>query len=384
MMKLCLLTILACLASAKEVEYRQQFHQAKEVEYRQQFHQFMEKYGKQYNGDLEQEIRFNIFKENVLKTELHARTVASYTTGINQFSDLTQEEFEAGFLGGARPVGKSVFASASLHSSSSASLHSSSSDLPASVDWRDSGAITKVKDQGQCGSCWAFATTEQVEAYTAIASGGPAMELSAQQVTSCAPNAVLCGGNGGCEGSTPPLAYNYVQLFGHTTEENYPYISGSTMDTETCQYDVAATAPVATITGYDNLPSNDQAAIMAHLANVGPLAISVAASPWKDFTGGVFDGCSYDENIRLNHAVQLVGYGSGENGPYWIVRNSWGSGWGEDGYIFLKREEKPGCGTDSTTDGHVCENGPGQDELHVCGMCGMLFETSFPLGATSL
>merc|ERR550519_1096529 len=93
MMKLCLLTILACLASAKEVEYRQQFHQSKEVEYRQQFHQFMEKYGKQYNGDMEQEIRFNIFKENVLKTELHARTVASYTTGINQFSDLTQEEF---------------------------------------------------------------------------------------------------------------------------------------------------------------------------------------------------------------------------------------------------------------------------------------------------
>jgi cathepsin L len=347
---------------------------ATELQYRQQFQDFKEKFGKVYSGAEEEEARFNIFKENVLKTELHAKTKSSYTTGVNKFSDITQEEFESSFLGGARPIGPSV----------STSSRRSSSSLPDSVDWRDSGAITGVKDQGSCGSCWAFAATEQVEAYTAIAAGEPAMELSAQQVTSCAPNAVLCGGNGGCEGSTPPLAYNYVQLFGHTTEEVYPYISGSTMDTETCQYDVSGTAPVATITGYDNLPSNDQDAVMAHIANVGPLAISVAASDWGRYTGGVFDGCSYNSNIRLNHAVQLVGYGTDGETPYWIVRNSWGAGWGENGYIRLKRETTPGCGTDSTTTGHVCENGPGMDELHVCGMCGMLFETSFPLGAHNL
>merc|ERR1719206_950884 len=135
-------------------------------------------------------------------------------------------------------------------------------------------------------------------------------------------------------GSTPPLGYNYVQLFGQTAEEDYPYQSGTT-----------------SITGYDNLPSNNQAAIMNHIAMVGPLAISVAANTFKDYHGGVFDGCDYDENIQLNHSVQLVGYGSEEGVDYWIVRNSWGTGWGEDGYIRMLREdaESVRCGTDTTT-----------------------------------
>merc|ERR1711936_1540806 len=158
---------------------------------------------------------------------------------------------------------------------------------------------------GQCGSCWAFGTTEQIESYAAIASGN-LVELSTQQVTSCAPNTLNCGGNGGCMGSTPPLGYGYIHL-----------------------------------------PPNDQDAIMAHLANVGPLAISVAASNFKDYHGGVFSGCPYDQNIQLNHAVQLVGYGSDFSPAgvvdYWLVRNSWGESWGENGYIRILREANPQC-----------------------------------------
>eukprot|EP00091_Calanus_sinicus_P005876 TRINITY_DN163_c0_g2_i1.p1 TRINITY_DN163_c0_g2~~TRINITY_DN163_c0_g2_i1.p1 ORF type:complete len:212 (-),score=50.53 TRINITY_DN163_c0_g2_i1:37-597(-) len=185
-------------------------------------------------------------------------------------------------------------------------------------------------------------------------------------------------------GSTPPLGYNYVQLFGQTAEADYPYQSGTTADSEDCLYDLSSLTPVASITGYDNLPANDQEAIMNHIGTVGPLAISVAANTFKDYHGGIFSGCSYDENIQLNHSVQLVGYGSEGGVDYWIVRNSWGPNWGEDGYIRMLREATPGCGTDTTTSGHVCEGGPGNAMLHVCGMCGMLFETSFPLGAHKL
>ena len=113
----------------------------------------------------------------------------------------------------------------------------------------------------------AFAATEQIESYTAIASG-QLEELSTQQMTSCAPNPLSCGGDGGCSGSTPPLGYNYIQLFGAITEADYPYTSGTTMDTGSCEYDLASLSPVAAIAGYDNLPVNDQNAVMNHIANV--------------------------------------------------------------------------------------------------------------------
>jgi len=346
----------------------------------EQFERFKQKYDKDYSSAAEERLRFKVFSENVAAAEAHnaARGSGSYTRGINQWSDLTQKEWEAAVLGGYKRMGPSK-----VTRSKTASYKTK--DLPANVDWRDEGVISAVKNQGQCGSCWAFGTTEQIESYVAISSGN-LVELSTQQVTSCAPNTLNCGGNGGCMGSTPPLGYSYIQLFGQVSEADYPYVSGTTTNDEDCQYDLASVSPVASITGYNNLPPNDQDAIMAHLANVGPLAISVAASNFKDYHGGVFSGCPYDQNIQLNHAVQLVGYGSDFSPAgvvdYWLVRNSWGESWGENGYIRILREATPQCGMDTETSGHVCQNGPGfSDPLHVCGMCGMLFETSFPLGA---
>ena len=126
-------------------------------------------------------------------------------------------------------------------------------------------------------------------------------------MTSCTPNPLTCGGTGGCQGSTPPLGYNYIQLFGQIREEDYPYTSGSTSQTGDCEYDLSSLTPVAAITGYMELPVNDQDAVMNHIANVthnrkqsryienkiiqvGPLAISVAASSFKDYHGGIFTG----------------------------------------------------------------------------------------------
>merc|ERR1712123_192883 len=319
----------------------------------------------------EQFRRASIFAESLKKIEEHNKSGASWKMGINEFSDLTAEEFETIYTGGYKKMPMV---------SGDARQAKKSLDLPAAVDWRN--VTSAVKNQGQCGSCWAFATTEMIESYYAIETGSM-LGLSAQQVTSCTPNPPTCGGTGGCMGSIPQLGYTHVQLFGHVMEDDYPYTSGTTTETGDCMYDFMNTAPVVGITGYNTMSPNDQDAVMTHLAEVGPLAVAVYASSWGGYGGGVFTGCSFDSNIALNHAVQLVGYGTdAAEGDYWIVRNSWGPTWGEDRYIRLQRQSTPECGTDSTPmDGTACAGGPGNDEQHVCGQCGVLFDVSYPLGA---
>jgi len=339
----------------------------------QQFEAFKAKYGKVYATPAEEQHRFEIFKENYFATAVESRRLKPYTTGITQFSDLTTQEFKATYLGVSRaPV---------VANHNEAKI---SSSLPDAVNWVEKGAVTPVKNQGHCGSCWAFATTEQIESYAQISSG-QLVELSTQQVTSCAPNDVLCGGSGGCAGSVTQLGFSYLQLFGHMTEADYPYRSGGSGQTGACQYDAAK--PAVSLTGYNTLPANNHSAVMTHLAEVGPLSIAVDASKWGSYTGGVFDGCAFDENISINHGVQLVGYGS-DFSPlgvydYWLVRNSWGPYWGEDGYIRLARTAE--CGLNRTPmDGTACVNGPNTDEQVVCGMCGMLLDVSYPIGVKSL
>lgn len=134
------------------------------------------------------------------------------------------------------------------------------------------------------------------------------------------------------------------------------------------------------VRGYETLPRNNVAAVMQHLAEVGPLAIAADASKWSFYGGGIFDGCSYNKNIEINHGIQLVGYGSENGEAYWLVRNSWGRFWGDNGYIKLKRESTEVCGTDNTPAiGIACE-GDGNDVQKVCGMCGLLFDASYPIG----
>jgi len=248
--------------------------------------------------------------------------------------------------------------------------------LPKHVDWRERGIITAVKDQGQCGSCWSFGTAETIESFYALKTG--LLEcLSEQQILDCTPNPNQCGGTGGCGGGTPELAYaKIMQMGGLTSEWMYPYTSY--FGTDYNCHSNSGPSPVASLSGYKVLKSNEYNPVLTAVATVGPLAINVDASAWSDYESGVFDGCN-QTHPDIDHVVQLVGYGTDATlGDYWLVRNSWAPSYGESGYIRLRREANPRCGMDlHPSDGTGCNGGPAQ--VKVCGTCGILYDVSYPV-----
>ncbi|EPY40149.1 cathepsin L [Angomonas deanei] len=256
----------------------------------------------------------------------------------------------------------------------------SQKELPFEIDYRTQypPILTNIKNQGNCGSCWAHSAVEAIESHWAIATGNLHV-LSQQQLTSCTPNPDHCGGSGGCSGSVESLAFDYVKEAGGLVEEwLYPYTSYFG-DSGTCKT-ISTFDVVAKLSGFVDVPKDDQNALMDALAFKGPIAVSVDASHWSSYSGGIFDGCSYAKNITQNHAVQLVGYGHDVSlkKDYWIIRNSWGPLWGENGYMRLLKTDKPECGWDTDThSGAACDGDP--DEEWVCGMCGILSGATYPV-----
>jgi cathepsin L len=283
---------------------------------------------------------------------------------LNEFADLTQEEFKAMYTGNLPRLDESHFVG---------TFESSGvKDLPESLDWRDQdGVMTPVKNQGACGSCWAFSAVETLESHLAIATGEPAPHLSPQQVVACSPNPDHCGGTGGCQGSTQPLAFNYTQTVGLSTEADYPYTGYS----YGCQE--AKIKPCAQNDGYVQVKVNDYASHMEALQK-GPVSISLAAMSLQLYGGGVLSYCDCD----MDHAVQLVGYGTTGTKDYWLVRNSWGGSWGERGYVRIQRfgaqGEEPTCVDKTPQDGEACA---GDTEPRTyAGLCGLLGSSSYPTG----
>lgn len=311
--------------------------------------------------------------------------------GVNHFTDISDEEFKKRSLGyNSRTAAYwNRHNENNIGTPTTAKQNHAARDLPTDVDWRRNfpRVVTAVKDQGHCGSCWAFASTEMIESYVAIETG-QLMVLSPQQLVSCSSNPNHCGGTGGCEGSIPELAFQYVKNSGMATEWTYPYASGTTSKDGKCRMDAhnkTSPRPAVTLDGFVKLPSNNQQAILEHLATKGPLAVNVQANTWRDYESGIYDGCSNLTNVDIDHVVQLVGYGYDKKlgSAYWLVRNSWNTGFGENGYIRLKRRDTPECGTDPTPqDGTGCTDGP--KVQHVCGTCGLLFDASYPTGANVL
>ncbi|KAJ7548190.1 hypothetical protein O6H91_07G001800 [Diphasiastrum complanatum] len=282
-------------------------------------------HGKAYNGlssSPEKERRFNIFKQNLLYIDTHNRENYSYWLGLNQFSDLTNSEFRAQIFGLHVNDTDVDMQSAKLGSAIQQVVVSRAPDW---IDWRQTGAVTQVKDQGNCGGCWAFSATGAVEGINKIVTGD-LISLSEQELLDCDTRV-----NHGCNGGLMPNAFQFiVENGGIDTETDYPYRAlRSFCDTS------KKGARVVLIDGYTMVPSSDEDALKQAVGSQ-PVSVAMegAGASFQHYAGGIFTGPCGE---KINHGVLVVGYGS-ENGlDYWIVKNSWGLSWGEAGYVRIQR-----------------------------------------------
>jgi C1A family cysteine protease len=295
-----------------------------ELQRQSQFAEFITKYSKQYPADEFQD-RYNVFKANSQLIEHHNTEDHTYSMGMNAFGDLTFEEFKTRYTGFAGP--RSDFAR-------NQNLYKPlvGEKLASSVDWVAKGAVTPVKNQAQCGSCWAFSTTGSVEGITQISSG-KLLPLSEQQLVDCAGSE----GNQGCNGGLMDYGFEYIiKNGGLDTESDYSY----TAKDGTCNTAKAAKKNSA-ISGYKDVAKGSESALMSAVNNQ-PVSIAIEAdqSGFQFYSGGVFSGAC---GQQLDHGVLLVGYGTDSGKDYWKVKNSWGNTWGEKGYIRLIRGQNQ-CG----------------------------------------
>ncbi|KAH9625108.1 hypothetical protein KSS87_005814, partial [Heliosperma pusillum] len=286
--------------------------------------------------------RFNVFKANVLFINDVNKMDKPYKLSLNQFADMTNLEFRRSYSSNInhqrmfhpRPVTEF--------------MHGRTADVPESVDWRTKGAVTPVKNQGNCGSCWAFSTIVAVEGINQIKTKN-LLSLSEQELVDCVPD------NSGCDGGLMEHAFAYIKSVGGVTAENtYPYEAKN----EQCN-SAKVNAPVVKIDGFEVVPANDENALLKAVVNQ-PVSVAIDASgkTFQFYHEGVYTGeCGTD----LDHGVAAVGYGTTQDGTkYWIVRNSWGAGWGEKGYIRMQRGV------------------PAKE-----GLCGIAMDASYPVKSSS-
>ncbi|KAK7310834.1 hypothetical protein RJT34_08588 [Clitoria ternatea] len=300
------------------------------------YEQWLVSRGKVYNALGEKDKRFQIFKDNLRFIDEHNAENRTYKLGLNRFADISNEEYRTKYLGS-----KNIRLGKPKNVSNRYAPHVADK-LPESVDWRKKGAVAKVKDQGQCGSCWAFATVSAVEGINKIVTGD-LITLSEQELVDCDRTV-----NTGCDGGILDEAYEFIiNNGGIDTDEDYPYRG---VDGICDQY--RKNAKVVVIEGYEDVPDSDELALKKAVANQPvSVAIEAAGREFQLYVSGIFTGrCG----TNLDHGVTAVGYGT-ENGiDYWIVRNSWGESWGEKGYIRMERniatskEGKCGIATDAS------------------------------------
>jgi len=195
------------------------------------------------------------------------------------------------------------------------------------TDWTNSGCVGAVRDQGQCGSCWAFASVASAESANCLANGHNFVEFSTQQVTNCC----TAGGSQGCDGGYEDKAIDWISQNGLCTETSYPYTSGSTGQTGTCKS--SCTRQHLAVSGVVNVNSGESNLQNALQKQPITVAVSAGNDAWKQYSGGVLSSCP---KAQSDHAVFAVAYGTSSS-PYFKIRNSWGTSWGENGYIYLKR-----------------------------------------------
>ncbi|KAH7524152.1 cysteine proteinase 15A [Ziziphus jujuba] len=303
------------------------------------FSSFKKRFGKTYASQEEHDFRFAIFKANLRRAKRHQKLDPGAVHGVTKFSDLTTGEFRRKFLGLRR---------LRLPTDAHKAPILPTNDLPADFDWRDHGAVTPVKDQGSCGSCWSFSTTGALEGAHFLTTG-ELVSLSEQQLVDCDHECDpeeygAC--DAGCNGGLMTTAFEYIlKAGGVEREKDYPYTG---TDRGSCKFDKSKI--VASVSNF-SVVSLDEEQIAANLVQNGPLAVGINAVFMQTYIGGV--SCPYICGRHLDHGVLLVGYGSAgfapirlKDKPYWIIKNSWGASWGEDGYYKICRGRNV-CGVDS-------------------------------------
>jgi len=293
------------------------------------FDNYVNDYNKNYDTN-EYNYRFSIFKENYNYIENRNNLSRPYTLGLNNFTDISKDEFKHLYL-------SQVNINYKKQHHYPNNLHK---PIPKSIDWRAAGVVTDVKNQGQCGSCWAFSAIGTIEGQHAKQTGN-LVSLSEQNLVDCSTV------NYGCGGGWPDKAMQYVVKNGIDTEASYPY---EAVD-DTCEYNVSDVG--ANITGVVDIPSKNMSDLYHAIGLIGPISIAIdVEDDFQFYHSGIYESTECNDE-SLDHAVLAVGYSSFNSTPFIIVKNSWGTDWGMDGYIYMS--------------------------THIYNMCGMATAASYPL-----
>ncbi|XP_073157590.1 senescence-specific cysteine protease SAG39-like [Henckelia pumila] len=282
--------------------------------------EWMKQHERVYKDDAEKAKRFKIFQANLEYIEsFNAAGTQTYKLAANQFADLTNQEFLASYTGYKKGSHSKTITDASFR-------YENVTSVPTSVDWTKKGAVTGVKNQGGCGSCWAFSAVAAMESIHQLKTG-KLVTLSEQELVDCD----RAGKDEGCEGGLMEEAFEFIiKNKGLTTEANYPY-KGVDEDCDSKK----AGSNVVDIKGYEKVPKNSESALLKAVANQ-PVSVAVDGSELQFYSSGILTGSC---GTYLNHGIAAVGYGvSGDGTKYWLIKNSWGTAWGEKGYARMERD----------------------------------------------